>query len=559
MARMYPNPIDPETKSNAERRLYAAFRDSLDDTWTVFHSVAWQGLGRDGRPRDGEADFVIAHPTQGILVLEVKGGRVQWGPECKQWQSVAASGEVYNIKNPFAQAMDSKYTLLRQLKAMTRENELINLGHAVAFPDIAVREPNLGPDKPRAIILDAMDMVNIKAALDRALAHWRGQVGPRQSAPSAAVMEALVTLLGRTWDLKPALWGELIQERGDFVRLTQQQYGILNTLSRQRRAAICGCAGSGKTLLAVEKASRLAREGFQVLLTCFNKALAADLRAAVRPHANLEVHHFHGLCRDLTRLAGIAVPGDTNDRYFDQALPQALMEAAGRLMVRYDAIVVDEGQDFQEEWWRPLQLLLRDPDHGILYIFFDDNQRIYVRRGAFPVQSEPYPLTINCRNTQLIHKQVLKFYIGGEVPTALGPVGRPIVVEQHAPGSTAAAVAATLKRLTVDDGIPSDEIIVLTPFSKDKSQLWGCTGPSAVPLTDNPRPRPGEVFRTTIQSFKGLERAVVVLAEVERWSGPNSRTDRLDKLLYVGCSRARSLLIVLLPTDAPASVRQMFA
>ncbi len=555
---MYPNPIDPDTKSNAERRLYAAFRDSLDDTWMVFHSVAWQGLDRDGLHRDGEADFVIAHPSQGILVLEVKGGGVQWGPDHKQWQTVAASGEVYSIKNPFMQAVDSKYPLRRQIKAMTG-NDSFTLGHAVAFPDILVSEPSLGPDKPRAIILDATDMVNVKAALDRALGYWRGQVSSRSTPVDTAVMEALVTLLGRTWELRPALWGELIQERDDFIRLTQQQYTILNTLSRQRRAAICGCAGSGKTLLAVEKASRLAREGFQVLLTCFNRALAADLRAAVRPNANLEVQHFHGLCRDLTRRAGIVVPGDTNDRYYDQTLPQALVEAAERLMVRYDAIVVDEGQDFQEEWWRPLQMLLRNPEYGILYIFFDDNQRIYVRRGAFPIQSEPYPLTINCRNTQLIHKQVLKFYSGGEAPIALGPVGRPIVIEQYAPGNTTAAVAATLQRLMFEESVPSDEIIVLTPFSRDKSQLWGRVEPGAVPLTDNPHPRPGEVFRTTIQSFKGLERAVVVLAEVERWSGPNNRADKLDKLLYVGCSRARSLLIVLLPTDTPASMQQMFA
>jgi hypothetical protein len=40
MAPMYPNPIDPTTKSDAERALYTTFRDQLDDSYTVFHSVA---------------------------------------------------------------------------------------------------------------------------------------------------------------------------------------------------------------------------------------------------------------------------------------------------------------------------------------------------------------------------------------------------------------------------------------------------------------------------------------------------------------------------------------
>ena len=51
MARMYPNRLDPNTDSQAECELYALLRDGLADDYVVFHSVAWQGLGRDGRRR----------------------------------------------------------------------------------------------------------------------------------------------------------------------------------------------------------------------------------------------------------------------------------------------------------------------------------------------------------------------------------------------------------------------------------------------------------------------------------------------------------------------------
>jgi superfamily I DNA/RNA helicase len=72
MARMVPNQLSPDTRSDAERLLYEAFRDRLEDDYIVFHSAAWLSQDRQGRPRDGEADFVIAHPQRGILVMEAK-------------------------------------------------------------------------------------------------------------------------------------------------------------------------------------------------------------------------------------------------------------------------------------------------------------------------------------------------------------------------------------------------------------------------------------------------------------------------------------------------------
>ena len=141
---------------------------------------------------------------------------------------------------------------------------------------------------------------------------------------------------------------------------------------------------------------------------------------------------------------------------FDQQLPEACMEAADILGVRYDAIVVDEGQDFHEDWWIPIQTLLRDPDDGILYIFFDDNQRIYVRHSTFPIQQPPYSLTVNCRNTQNIHRVVMQFYDAEEQPTARGPEGRPPeVIVYERPHHLRETLQDVLLRLTREERIPT--------------------------------------------------------------------------------------------------------
>lgn len=557
MARMYPNQLSPDTGSDAERRLYAAFRDELDNSYTVFHSVAWQSLDPAGRPRDGEADFVIAHPQRGILVMEAKGGTIRCDPRTGRWTSTDRAGQTHAIKDPFAQARDSKYILLDQLKLMLGgPRRHINIGHAVAFPDGVASGALPGLDKPRDIILDATDLVNLSGWVGGALAYARGQTSSRGTAPGEEAVEALMKLLGKAWELRTAMWGEFVQEQDELIRLTQQQFMILDVLNRHRRAAISGCAGSGKTMLAAEKASRLARQGFRVLFICFNKNLAADLRDRLKPSDNLDIVHFHELCYNLAREADVLPVKQDDRRFFDQQLPEALMEAADILNVRYDAIVVDEGQDFHEDWWIPLQTLLRDPDEGILYIFFDDNQRIYVRHSTFPIQQPPYSLTVNCRNTQNIHRVVLQFYAAEEQPTARGPEGRPPEeIVYGRPHHLRATLQDVLLHLTREERVPTDEITVLSPL-REKSRLWDSRMTQGPQLTDRWPPPPGQVYFTTIYSFKGLERAVIILTEIDQWPG---QADDLNHLLYVGCSRARNHLIVLLCEDADPEIGQAFA
>jgi hypothetical protein len=556
MARMYPSPMNPETKSEAERLLYRAFHDELDESYVIFHGRAWQATDRDGRPRDGEADFVIVHPERGVLVLEAKGGTIRHDPHTDAWTSIDSSGHLHPIKDPFAQARNSRYALEDALRMPLKQRAAqgrTNLGYAVAFPDAVVSAASLGLDKPREIILDCTDLADLSAWVGRALAYWRGQETQRQTAPGEKVVQNIVELLGAGWELRPALWGQLVQERQDLIRLTEQQFQILDILNRQRRALICGCAGSGKTMLAVEKATRLARQGFHVLLTCFNRNLATDLRARLKPLPNLDILHFHGLCFKLAEQAGVLPVQKSTEAFFSYELPEALDKATAILDTRYDAIIADEGQDFQEHWWIPLHSLLHDQDHGILYVFYDDNQRLYVQRSSFPISQEPYCLTVNCRNTQSIHRLVVQFYDADVRPTARGPVGRPVeLVSYNGPQGLRPALMHVLQKLIEDELIPAMQIAVLSPLSQ-KSEFWADAANRKWRLTDAWPPSVGQVYFSSIYGFKGLERPVIIMVEMEHW-----HTD-LVPLLYVGCSRASNHLVVLLPKDAGPEMQEAFA
>ena len=97
--------------SSAEAKFYRACR-SLPSNWLVLFSVPWVGTTYSGRKYDGEADFVIFAPSYGMLVIEVKGGRVESDPVTGSWTSIDRSEKRHVIKNPYEQAKKEKYALL---------------------------------------------------------------------------------------------------------------------------------------------------------------------------------------------------------------------------------------------------------------------------------------------------------------------------------------------------------------------------------------------------------------------------------------------------------------
>ena len=82
-------------------------------------------------------------------------------------------------------------------------------------------------------------------------------------------------------DLPNPLAVQSADEHAHMIRLTESQMMILSLLKRVRRAAMGGAAGSGKTFLAVEKAGRLAAEGFDTLLACYTDPLSVFLKTLI--------------------------------------------------------------------------------------------------------------------------------------------------------------------------------------------------------------------------------------------------------------------------------------
>lgn len=541
MAHTYPERLPESIKNDpfrsAECKVYERLQ-TLPDTYTVFYSVAW--LSRRGA-QDGEADFVIAHPDRGLLVLEVKGGAIAFDAVTSEWTSTDRHGQTHVIKDPAVQARRNKYVLLKKLQELPGwGNRWITLGHAVVFPDVMTAGRSLRPDLPSDIVLDRSDLDAPVAAVRRVYDFYHG-LDEHPAGLGLDGIRLVTNLLARSFVLRTPLGVELDLEDEHIIQLTEEQMRVLDTLAYYRRAAIQGCAGSGKTMLALEKARRLASQGFDVLLTCFNIALAQHL--AERAPENVTVYNFHSLCEELIRQAEIrAVPPQDIRAYYDEFLPGMLLDAIDELGPQFDAIVVDEGQDFKEDWWLGLQSLLRDPEQGIFYVFFDDNQNLYRGANHIPgvIDSPPFSLNENCRNTQCIHHLVSRYHPLGTNIRCRSPEGRPPEWIPYASQKEMEdLVRRALHHLVNEEGVASRDVVILTPKAERRSAFKEGTRLGNFVLTRNPFPQDeNTIWATTIHAFKGLERKVVLLAEVEPWSRD------LETLLYVGCSRARTHLTI---------------
>lgn len=558
MAKIYPEHWPQAAPSAAERLLYTQFKQQLPDDYTVIYSVGLYLRGSRTHDRDQEIDFLIVHPRRGLLVLEVKGGQIS----CQHgaWSSCDRNGGEHSIKNPYEQAKQNKHDLFDKLTATastTRHHSVYvaHARHAVAFPNTLVGDANLGLYADHTITLDSRDLNSLDAALSRIMSHS----DTAYSIPSDA-LKALVNTLAPSFNLPTiGLAAAILDEKATMRQLTEQQFHTLHMLRRVPQAAIGGCAGSGKTMLAMEKARRLAAEGAQVLFVCHNRPLADFVaeRFTADPDTNGKVMtmNYAMLVRELCRRAAIKLPAENKlppdqvQQFYDLEMPAYMEQAIATLPdTRFDAVIVDEGQDFLDFWLDTLRKLLADAD-GVFYIFYDSNQRIYGdnRATLSQWQGPSFSLDLNCRNTKKINALVMRYYQGDDPPEAAGPEGRAPLVQAVAVGEEKEALRRVLGELLNVQGIPTSDIVVLTPLSEVKSCLKEGDKLGNLILTWKRKIAANQVLVSTIHKFKGLERPIVILVEPERAHEGAVR----DYLMYVALSRATSQLIVLGELPSP--------
>jgi hypothetical protein len=561
---MLPRDVSPDTSSAAERALFHRLRDELSNDWTVLHSV---GMAIHQTKPWAEVDFVLIGPP-GAFCLEVKGGLVS--RENGIWYTTPQHGPNAGKRSPlkespFEQVGSASAQLFRLFERALPKMARAITGYAVATPD--VRWTVTGPDVDTALVYDQDDTSQpFDVFIERITRRWTDRIGTgwRRQLENLGRDDKrrLVECIRGDFHLAPSLRATAETAERELVRLTDEQCELFRRLAANPRVMAHGGAGTGKTLIAVEEARRLAADGSTVLYTCFSRNLADDVARALDDVERVRVRTLHSFMFEIVTNAGRSseLPDVTEDDLYSLFLPElaldVLLQAESPM---FDVVLVDEAQDLlRPEYLDVLEGLVGGAlSSGRWRIFLDPNQNVFggissgglerVRKAA----AVDWPLTVNCRNTSPIATQVA-LLSGVTLTAVLAPDGPSVEVSWYGSEMEQADLVRQRLKSLRSEGFRPSQIAVLSQHRLDRSVAREDLGQSLVDVSRGRHETSDTATFCTISSFKGLESDVVLLCDVDDLHSPDGLSS-----VYVGASRPRTALFVFLSNTERARFQDL--
>ncbi len=540
------------SRNSSEKHVYDKAAKELPDQYHVFHDLTWNEPSLEGSKPEGQIDFVIVDPEYGFVILEVKGGRCSYEPDLRCWKSTDRNDISSEIKDPFDQAAAASRVILKLLLRQPKlSGEFLPHHHAAIFPDCVLEKGNLRANVNAWQIMDQESLFDFRTSIKTLFSE---AFPKRKLQPSVgqAILRGVSSLYGDRALLGKELEANRIREVSDrLIRLTEQQLKVLTMCREYQRCRIHGCAGSGKTTLAIHKAKMLAEAGKDVLLTCFNQPLAQHLRRECMGHERITVGPFLELCLEWLTDASYPLTRLDHESFWAEDLPNHFTSYVNALPKRFDAIVVDEGQDFKENHWMMLEMLLRNTDPTYLYIFSDGGQNIYKGSNKYPIETMPLELCQNVRNTNQIFSVVKRTCHLPDHIEPSGVDGPAVRFDSYADSSEMLAlIELKLSQLFEQEFERKDIVVLGTKSQKRTALVYGNKiGPFRLVAE---RQKDSDLLCMSAQRFKGLESKVVILCELD-----DDLAHNLKEILYVGLTRPMAVLHVLYQKTIEKTLRDL--
>lgn len=501
----------------------------LSDDYYVVHSFRIINI-KEGVYSESEADFVIFHPKKGLLCIEAKAGKVSY----RNGQWYYGSGRKMN--DPFEQANKTKWKI-KELFEKEKMNEYLDkckLLHAVWFPSIRSNDilPIALPvNAHKSLILTKEAIDDPEYYLDKIFS-IQIKKGLKTNLHEKEAQRIIRNIICPSFDLVISVNVKLDYNRYVFNKLLKEQANILNFLEEQPNAVINGVAGSGKTMIALEKARRHAERGERVLFLCFNKRLCDHFRENHKHH-NIDYYTIDGFA---CRFCRSPIPNY-------ELLLEKLFECYENRQFMYRHIIIDEGQDFGQKRYidilEALEMLVIDNgfNEGTFYLFYDKNQLVQSFELPKYIAESDCKLTLykNCRNTKNIAitstrplrieqlPKVLDSSIDGPTPELYISKNRQKIIQY---------INQIIKKL-LDDNV--HDIVILTCQTEEESVLYPYIHDDYYEIFGK------KICFTTSRKFKGLEADAIVLIDIMK----KNLIEESNLVFYVGSSRARFYLYMV--------------
>lgn len=503
--------------------------------------------------RDRELDFLVVHPELGLVIVEVKGRGVE--PRGDHWIRKDAQGREQVLEEPPGeQLLAQQYALLRFLQEAGL-GFVPQITRVLALPALSLQpDQALGPDLPPCRILTREKLRRPFQALREAVTGgadwdaWRKTPEARHHEVRSEQLRKLLDVMTPQLAPPPSL-AQILEAEGrlqDLAARTLMDHLAMN-ISRGR-FHVHGGPGSGKSLLARQVTRLWVSEGRRVLVLAFNKALTYATQNAlddlIRADRTL-VSTYHDLAVNLLREAGQLPLCEEQARFFNEQVPIGLNDllrkgecpSAGS----WDALVVDEAQDLDPSWVRPLLGLLRDPERDPVLLLEDPAQSLY--REAHHELGQPWRIDLSLRQHPALRRAACLAFpaCGWEAPADVPDDGA-VTFQRSSPETWKRDLATHLDTLA-KEGLQPRQVLILAPHRPETLGLKDgqVVGPWRLNTVSDwwEEEKADHVRMGTVHAFKGLEADVVI------YLAPAYRHQDAQRLAYTTYSRARHRLIVL--------------
>ena len=590
-----------------ERLLFRTLKTYLPDDYIVYYEPEIRGK----RP-----DFVIIGPDLGLVVLEVKdytkNTLYQLNPD--EWTIVNTSGEQTTVKSPLRQARDNAFHLVDVLKkdrnlvqlegkhkfqlkfpygfgsVYTRLHQKDFIQHdlySVVNPDLCLTRDEIDPDhdsfSEEVLIEKIMNMFVVPYRLREPLTHEDINAIRYHLFPEVRISAEFK---------QPSPYqDQLLLSLHDIKAMDLHQENLAKQIGDKNRI-IRGVAGSGKTLVLASRAKLLAKEhpDWKILILCYNISLSRTIEQMIHHMMNepdslfdfdftekeqiatnehsIEVRNFHSWLRNDLRIS-------------ESQLPSILqkLEQGEAILPMYDAILIDEGQDFEADWFKLVSHLLNPATKSLLLVE-DRAQSIYKRARSYiqdtglDFRGRSKILSINYRNTAQIVEFAWNFYkehsalrnkvvakdFESEIisPQSTRRKGlQPAIYKADTFHHEVNMVAKQIKKLHTAYKVPYSEMLILYRVRKTYKMDYADTllrelEKAGIPHfwltkdTDSKRSYKKDddrVIISTIDSSKGLDFQAVFVVNVDNIPFPlEEDKEREASLLYIAMTRAKDFL-----------------
>jgi len=450
MANLFPiifpfNEDSPEMKKlgvQTEYEVYKKMGNVYDESVDVVYGQDFLKNNYDGSLDKGEiTDFLIIHPKKGILFLECKGGLMEYDKMRKIWKQ--NNKPLQKDKDPFEQAKNGQYTFINLLKEKYGDKKILKNGQSVKvssqwakkiplltgviFPNTPKIKGSLPSDIKPQMIIWAEDFQNLEKSLNNIFALSEKPYSMENDEKENIIR----TLIGDNLKspFKDRLkYGEHHQEL-QFDKIQQQ---FISSWFENSRIIIKGLAGTGKTLIAAKTAIKKEYKNKKVLILTKTVGISKFLQVLInkksdKKHENITIINVDKFVNLISRKLSLQldiVSGDFSEkrRFYDEKNPKKCIEIFNDLPdERFDLVIVDEAQDFHENWFRPLKSIAKD--YGTIIFFYDplqttrENTMIEILKKPNKIGFSGFSFNTNYRNTSSISNllsKLIKKYIPQE-------------------------------------------------------------------------------------------------------------------------------------------------